>query len=706
MRGSNNKSVPANKAAVSITSTLYDRRALDCTEDKPLVNSLNHLTFLASSSLKVREALSHDGGLERLVDILYECRNPKSEKERCIFSWKWVLAFQCLVLVGTRGTEQIRKRVVEAGIIPIIATILDNYLISKKSSCATHFGMSSTANSSRASLSGDNNSVSMDHAIPINTSDIVRTQEITTTINDIQSTEQQQRNVEGHFREEQEVQVQVQSRDGIQDSVVVDDDGTMMTEQIDEVFRDVRRLVAEVDQTILEAQSEIRLTEDDDVKKSKNITPKQQESIDLNEEYTKILKSLTFLRFLDRLNTSPNLSTINHELLTEYNELTRSILFTNMLANNQEISNILRESLSFTDLPCFKKSGEKLDQSIPRDFDNGILIPKEDDVIWSLQLLAFVSKYTTLRYELSDTYIVNGLSLRNNSIPPPLETDNELNDNGDLYGDDDDVAYMDGSLEDIHDFIISDEETTTSDRLPFNNSNNMDSIRESINKLNTNNSTSGSRHNYKRQKFPQGNKKKSDDSTYSYLLDNYHELLNEENRINKAMKLEKFALDISRFSHREHNELRLKNNRIYNSKRESYSKKWNYDNWDDFEMGPLSILFPQSQNIDPIIKSIKRLNIFPLVEKFTVKHMNSKDVMYWAGLIVRNSNRKDETKGGRRQCAYFGCGRWEDEPRQFAKCRRCKRAKYCSKECQSKAWTYHKYWCNAVSNSAVSVGSG
>ncbi|GMF06454.1 unnamed protein product [[Candida] boidinii] len=132
MRESNYKVVSANKAAVSITSTLYDRRALDCSEDKPLINSLNHLTFLASSSAKVREALASDGGLERLIVILHECKSPKNVKEQCLAAWKWILAFQCLVLVGTRGTEKIRKRVVEAGIIPVIATILDNYILSTK----------------------------------------------------------------------------------------------------------------------------------------------------------------------------------------------------------------------------------------------------------------------------------------------------------------------------------------------------------------------------------------------------------------------------------------------------------------------------------------------------------------------------------------------------------------------------------------------
>jgi len=85
-------------------------------------------------------------------------------------------------------------------------------------------------------------------------------------------------------------------------------------------------------------------------------------------------------------------------------------------------------------------------------------------------------------------------------------------------------------------------------------------------------------------------------------------------------------------------------------------------------------------------------NIFPLVEKFTVRH-HSQDMQYWAGVVMRNLCRKDDSRGGIRQCAYYQCGRWEEYTRQFAKCRRCRRTKYCSKECQKSAWVYHRHWC-------------
>lgn len=90
-------------------------------------------------------------------------------------------------------------------------------------------------------------------------------------------------------------------------------------------------------------------------------------------------------------------------------------------------------------------------------------------------------------------------------------------------------------------------------------------------------------------------------------------------------------------------------------------------------------------------------NLFPLVEKFTVRY-HSTDMQYWAGVVMRNLCRKDDTRGGIRQCAYYQCGTWEQYPRQFAKCRRCRRTKYCSKECQKSAWAFHRHWCVAASS--------
>ncbi|KAF2809147.1 MYND-type zinc finger protein MUB1 [Mytilinidion resinicola] len=119
-----NFSIPnANKASVGITTALYDRRALDCTSTLPLINSLNHLAYLTTSSARIRDILTVDGGVERLVCILKEGRSKDM-----MDMWKWNLAFQCVFNIGVRGTENVRTRVVEADMVPVIATILDNYV--------------------------------------------------------------------------------------------------------------------------------------------------------------------------------------------------------------------------------------------------------------------------------------------------------------------------------------------------------------------------------------------------------------------------------------------------------------------------------------------------------------------------------------------------------------------------------------------------
>src|SRR5205814_8161711 len=119
-----NFSIPnVNKASVGITTALYDRRALDCTSTLPLINSLNHLAYLTTSSARIRDILTVDGGIERLVCILKQGRSKDM-----MDMWKWNLAFQCVVNIGVRGSEAVRTRVVEADMVPVIATILDNYI--------------------------------------------------------------------------------------------------------------------------------------------------------------------------------------------------------------------------------------------------------------------------------------------------------------------------------------------------------------------------------------------------------------------------------------------------------------------------------------------------------------------------------------------------------------------------------------------------
>ena len=96
------------------------------------------------------------------------------------------------------------------------------------------------------------------------------------------------------------------------------------------------------------------------------------------------------------------------------------------------------------------------------------------------------------------------------------------------------------------------------------------------------------------------------------------------------------------------------------------------------------------------------MNLFPIVEKFTF--LAGTDMYYWSGVIMRNSCRRNDFKGGVRQCGNLECGKWEQTPREFSKCKRCKRTKYCSRDCQMRAWHCHKNWC-VPSNSSTSTNT-
>ena len=132
--------------------------ALDTTSPLPLFNSLTHLTYLTSTSPRIREIMTMDGGLERLVRILHEfCICPAPPENPAILyglippnsrppklapalnphsfdkhaAYRFSLAFQCVVNIGVRGSEPIRSRVVQAGTLDVVGCILEAWLANK-----------------------------------------------------------------------------------------------------------------------------------------------------------------------------------------------------------------------------------------------------------------------------------------------------------------------------------------------------------------------------------------------------------------------------------------------------------------------------------------------------------------------------------------------------------------------------------------------
>ena len=117
-----------------------------------------HLTYLTSTSPRIREILTYDGGLERLVRLLKDfCYSPPPpENPSAIFglsppglprpapvpvlnpkvfdrraAYRFSLAFQRVVNISVRDSEPIRSRVVQAGTLGVVGFILEAWLASK-----------------------------------------------------------------------------------------------------------------------------------------------------------------------------------------------------------------------------------------------------------------------------------------------------------------------------------------------------------------------------------------------------------------------------------------------------------------------------------------------------------------------------------------------------------------------------------------------
>ncbi|KAG0042342.1 hypothetical protein BGZ83_000570 [Gryganskiella cystojenkinii] len=385
-----------NRAAICITSTNYDRRALDCTDYLPIINSLTNLAYLTGSSPTIRDVLTRDGGLESLVTIL---KNTKVRDRKN--GVKWTLAFQCVVNIGVRGTEQVRKRVVQAGMVPIIVHLLESFYSLLK------------------------------------------------TVNDENERKQQQ---------QRKLQAQQQQQNQNQNQPQPSLDNSSATSPMSSNTRVDAVLDHNNNNTAVLTSSP--LAEDTNARAPLRPSPYR----------SPVAATATIGNGHAHHHSLASLVEASQDPVTS-NETTRSIH------------------------PATENASSS---STPQIFYS------EDDILHALQLLAYLSKYPSLRTSFQS------------------------------------------------------------------------------------------------------------------------------------------------------------------------------------ETGP---------------------NVFAVVEKFTHRQLHPLEIQYWAGVIMRNACRKDDSKGIR-QCAYTGCGKWETKPREFAKCRRCRKAKYCSKPCQSKAWSEgHRWWCVEKRADAMGVSS-
>lgn len=632
-----NFSIPnVNKASVGITTALYDRRALDCTSTLPLINSLNHLAYLTTSSARIRDILTIDGGVERLVCILKQGRSQEMME-----MWKWNLAFQCVVNIGVRGSESVRTRVVEADMVPVIATILDNYIQvidkcrEKAETEATNRRKSlqilqqrsaqqnarstprspferqtfqdrgNPSSESRSSRRHDPPpSIEIPQTLPRPTFDTlvaaqtsdVTPMDITPTMPQFPMNSPQERtnSIRHHHHHHHHHHYHHRGQDGRHHNHTHGGNGSgsrhtaMAVSSIDagEGFglrpvRDADRLPSSMLPAVPALQTGITSQPESPT------TP-----------------------------SAPSIRATTHSTRERRRPPARRQQQSNSGDSDDANGDEAASETSATN--------ENLDEPMI-DIQPTVDIQQAEDPDSMLDAVA-----TTL-----------GLTAPNVSEGQETETFNITHQ-----------SVNDGS-------IINANATPTNNNIGFAQPPQPMSV------------------------INPGAQIMQQNTHARYLLDRSAPpgvLAATPRDEDVLMSLQLLAYvskycNLRTYFQQSHLVPKLKIGKSLNalddnSKGECFQSEGSKDEDEEY-------LLPDD------------FNIFPLVEKFTVRH-HSQDMQHWAGVVMRNLCRKDDARGGIRQCAYYECGRWEQWTRQFAKCRRCRRTKYCSKECQKNAWIFHR----------------
>ncbi|KAI4112006.1 MAG: hypothetical protein LQ339_000013 [Xanthoria mediterranea] len=635
-----NFSIPSvNKASVGITTALYDRRALDCTSTLPLINSLNHLAYLTTSSARIRDILTVDGGVERLVCILKQGRSQEMME-----MWKWNLAFQCVVNIGVRGSESVRTRVVEADMVPVIATILDNY---------------------------------------IKVVDMYREQV---------EADSRRRDLQLQQREQQEQQRQTKipiPRNG---------GGPLEYHSFNEqgnASRHTRPFRRNDPPAAIEIPQPI----------SQVLYPQASTE-----------NSLMDLTGAQVATPSPHSrSNRHHHHHHSRGQEGRPHVQLSPLSSGR---NHIPQPVAVPAAPMDAADGfgirpvrdvDRLPSMLP-SLQAGITSQPESPTTPSAPMgrpfigTARPRRRSSVRPQQSgsgDSDDANGeeiaseASATNENLDEPMV---DVQAAVDIQGVQDQDAMADTMATPLGltaQTVSEDQEAET-----FNITH-RSPIDGSI--INTNITPTPTNIGFPPAPPPM----------HVVHIQPPPPALAPQNLPTRYLLHQSAPPGIQAAMPRDEDVLMSLQLLAYVSKycslrtyfQESHlvpklkidpklKMTQSVHGLDDRAAGGASSAISDTEQEEYLLPD--DYNIFPLVEKFTVRH-HSQDMRHWAGVVMRNLCRKDDSRGGIRQCAYYRCGKWEQYTRQFAKCRRCRRTKYCSKECQKKAWVYHRHWCVVAS---------
>jgi len=623
-----NFSIPnVNKASVGITTALYDRRALDCTSTLPLINSLNHLAYLTTSSARIRDILTVDGGVERLVCILKQGRSREMME-----MWKWNLAFQCVVNIGVRGSESVRTRVVEADMVPVIATILDNYI--------------KVIDKCRERLEADTRRNALRYAPA--SRPIVRPRDHTAR-------------------------------------PTFHDRGTSASDH-----RSFRRQAPPPSIEIPQPFA-------------------QQQVADFGMlEVAQTAPQLSLTSPPERVTFQRPHHHHHHHHHHHRSQDGRHYMHagpgpTNRYPSLQPLATAV-PSMDTADGFGLRpvRDVDRLPSMLPA-LQSGITSQPESPttpnapVARPLSITGRTRRRPSLRQQLSqsgDSEDGNGEGMMPEATATNVLGDEPMVDiqtTVDIQRDDDEDAMFDAVATPLDLTIPTGSEGTAVETFDITRRSVHDGSIINTNLTAANNAIT---HigvppapppiqviNLPPPTVPQNIHAR-------YLLERSAPpgVLAATPRDEDVLMSLQLLAYVSKYC----------NLRTYFQQSHLVPKLrigQQLQMLDDVPPNGDMCHAEESEEEEYLLPD--DFNIFPLVEKFTVRH-HSQDMQYWAGVVMRNLCRKDESRGGIRQCAYYVCGKWEQWTRQFAKCRRCRRTKYCSKECQKNAWVYHRHWCQVA----------
>lgn len=666
MRESNFRSVVSNRASVTITTLLYDRRALDCTADRPLINSLNHLTYLASSSARVRETLCVDGGLERLVAILKECRDDDGESKSNLVAWKWSLALQCLVYMGARGSEAVRRRIVDAGLLPVVATILDNFLQKMKinSLSGRKCHVQQSVQSGVNSLDGSNPSNTVNSGLSgvttLSGANGVNT--LNGTLNGAAVSSDSLNTLFGGLYPVMSNTSSVSSSAASIFSTATGSTALTETESI----------AASTSSSVDHAASFLDYGSQGHHHHHRGHHHRHECRLDQNDRNESSSSSSSSTQTTSQAASNDTFNYHHHAPPTFLNMSTSST--TASFAHNILQASSLRSASH----PLHSQASNAVFHAHAHaSTSSGPVAQSQAQESTTTQTSATqTSAAAAPQVAPQPQRTVSGLNDLEENIQDPFAWSTVA------------LGRPEGAVTDTDDVAPEHRAQDLSRRIPEQSTN-------TVLASSTTPESAAPRFFEDHIIVP-----REEDVIWALevlaFVTKYVYLKPHVQSTHLVPRLSlrdptKPPLVRATKQHNDH-DMMIDDDMMSTSEKKEPEENWNYDTYD----------FESQDDVDEEFLG-ENVNLFSIVERFTMRQF-SKEIQYWAGVVMRNSCRKDDSRGGIRQCANFDCGKWEEYPKQFAKCRRCKRSKYCSKQCQLDAWGWHKQWC-VPSNGSSSNGS-